>query len=702
MASTSMIKQLSSSTSGVGGLEAALVNQLGAFYTANTYQVLELSNHSDFGGTCVIGSIIDPEHNIPVPFAAVNTAGEGLSSATWGILNGGGGTGQGLRGSMDFTVDPLTMQEQSGLFGLVEIPLASTNWNGFSWMAVGYVYDSTGAQNLSPIIIEIMPISGYNVASSEVYGLFPPSAWVLTSYGTSDTKKPSMLCDVVYDAPNDAIVAVGSVANTAATVASLSMFVELLSSGVAPTYMWNSNFGTSNDTRYPAFLRSCAIQTQDAAGATVANRTIVSAVGFLTDAKWGTWFLYQPNFSNAWAGNPRWAVIEKGLDEAAEFFSQQGLDANDKPTYMTFCKRLTEDGEDIYIIGGISPNGITSFGISGLFTDSTGGGNDNIINNTGVSTTLQLSEVKNISGLIRTNSAFTGVTGNYDSTASTSAITDFVAIGSGRRTKLYSVGYETNGRNAARVPAAYPDEYAFIMAISRGLIQFNTEVTTSGEAQSLFSNKSSGIKMSALTQTTLTEISYADYSLEPTATGSPSEIIDVSIATGNRAVAWFEYLMYDGVDALVARKLHEMGVRVTIANVEWYKQDILKQSLDVSSDFFTEWATEQQGQNRQRDRLAELQGSSRPRKRQVRTEVFDDYADMEEKEAAVKNFPDYDPFKDGEPFKDDVEREQEIQKTQKAVDDLRRIEDTIEGADEVQSEQREQDGAYDIGDNEEP
>ncbi len=145
-----------------------------------------------------------------------------------------------------------------------------------------------------------------------------------------------------------------------------------------------------------------------------------------------------------------------------------------------------------------------------------------------------------------------------------------------------------------------------------------------------------------------------------------------------------------------------MGVRVTIANVEWYKQEILKERLDVSSDFFTEWATAQEEQNQERDKLNRLQGNSRPRKRQVRTEIFDDYADMEEKEAAVKNFPDYDPFKDGEPFKDDVAKEQEIQKTQKAVDDLRRIEDNIDEIAEVQSEQREQDDAYDIGDNEEP
>ena len=193
------------------------------------------------------------------------------------------------------------------------------------------------------------------------------------------------------------------------------------------------------------------------------------------------------------------------------------------------------------------------------------------------------------------------------------------------------------------------------------------------------------------------------FGVSPYRTGAGISALGVAqVATGNTAKAWFEYLMYDGVDALVAKKLHEMGVRVTIANVEWYKQDILKERLDVSSDFFTEWATAQEEQNQERERLNGLQGKSRLRKRQVRTEVFDDYADMEEKEAAVKNFPDYDPFKDGEPFKDDVAREQEIQKTQKAVDDLRRIEDKVDEIADNQEEQREQDGAYDIGDNEEP
>jgi uncharacterized protein YlxW (UPF0749 family) len=47
------------------------------------------------------------------------------------------------------------------------------------------------------------------------------------------------------------------------------------------------------------------------------------------------------------------------------------------------------------------------------------------------------------------------------------------------------------------------------------------------------------------------------------------------------------------------------------------------------------------------------------------------------------------------PFKDDVALEQEVEKTQKAVDDLRRIEETIE---ESTVDESEYDGASDVSD----
>jgi hypothetical protein len=690
-----MIKKVFSPTSGLGDFEAAISTQLAGFYTPNTYQTYGVSNHFDFAGTCIIGNYIDSEHNVPVPFLAVNTAGEGVTGATWVV--------SGFRAIMDFGVNPAGMKEQAGLFGIEAIPIASGNWDGH-WALVGHVWDSSAPAPyfMTPIVITAKSDGTTSVMSSEIEGTLPPLSWVLTNLSALDNEKPCMLNDIVYDAQNDACVAVGNC--VVDTGGSLSMYVELLREGIAPTYFYNLSYGTSANQDYPAFLRSCSIQTQDTTGATVSNRTIVTAVGFKDDGKWGTWAVYQPNYSNAWGGGAvaRWAWIEKGVDNANDFFTASGLDANDKPTYLTMCRRLTADGEDIYLLSGITPNGLFAYGISGIKTDSGGVGvYDNIINSAGTNTTIQFAKTNNEATLFRNNTVAT-----LPTNLATSTLTDAVAIGSnsgtsGRRTKLYAVGYAENGRNAPLVPT-FLGSFAYIMAVSRGLKLASTEVTISAASQSLLQDKAVNLQMSLFTQSSTEKLAYVNASYRPLATGAPSALHDFSFGTGNRAVAWFEYLMYDGIDSLVARKLHEMGVRVTIANVEWYKQDILKESLDVSSDFFTEWATEQQEQNIQRDRLAELQGRPRPRKRQVRTELFDDYADMEEKEAAVKNFPDYDPFKDGEPFKDDVERQQEIQKTQKAVDDLRRIEDTIDEAGEVQSEQREEDGAYDIGDNEEP
>tara|TARA_B100001778_G_scaffold193466_1_gene159466 strand:- start:10072 stop:12177 length:2106 start_codon:yes stop_codon:yes gene_type:complete len=674
-----------------GALEDAMVAQLGGFYTVETYQVFDIDNFTSRQVSCVIGNYIDTEADLPTPFLAVNTAGEGVAdSPNWVVT--------GFRAIMDMGVNPAGMKEQAGLFGIAEITnRPAVNWD-CQWVVCGHVWDSSAPASMSPIIITVKLDGTTNIMSSQIGGILPPLSWELTSFGSVNIRKPTMLCDLVYDAPNDRLVAVGNCVSSSNPAFSYSMYVELVKEGSPPTYIYNINYGISTDADYPAFLRSCSIQTQDAAGATVANRTIVTAVGFKDNTNYGTWAVYQPNYSNAWGGNPRWAFLEKGTNQPADFYSQQGLDTNDTPTYLTFCKRLTADGEDIYLICGISPNGIFAYAVSGLQTDSTGGGYDNIINNTGVSTTLRFLEVENEMTLFRNNTkpafeAFTNL--------ATATITDAVALAD-RKTKLYATGYDENGRNASLDATSFIGSYTMIYAVSRGLKKASTKIAESGiEQQVLKTQKGVRLKMDLFNQSTADKLAFSIASYRPLATNA-SALWDFTTATGRRAVAWFEYLMYDGIDALVAKKLHEMGVRVTIANVEWYKQEILKERLDVSSDFFTEWATAQEEQNQERDKLNRLQGNSRPRKRQVRTEIFDDYADMEEKEAAVKNFPDYDPFKDGEPFKDDVAKEQEIQKTQKAVDDLRRIEDNIDEIAEVQSEQREQDDAYDIGDNEEP
>ncbi len=680
---TSLVKEIVSPVGGTDGLEAAMVAQLGAFYTPLTFQAYDISNHPNLASTCIIGNYIDTEAGLPTPFLAVNTAGEGVANATWVVT--------GFRAIMDMGVNPAGMKEQAGLFGIAEIPTTTVNWDSH-WVVCGHVWDSSAPANMTPIIITAKANGNTSIMSSQIGGILPPLSWELTSFGGVDDRKPTMLCDLVYDAQNDALVAVGNCVETASPISSFSIFVEMTKEGNPPTYTYNLNYGLSFDVDYPAFLRSAAIQTQDVGGATVANRTIVTAVGFKDSTNYGTWCIYQPNFSNPWGGgNPRWAWIERGINLPADFYTQQGLATNDTPTYLTFCKRVTADGEDIYFICGIAPDGMFTYAVSGLETDSTGGGYDNIIAQAGVSTGLRFLECVNEINFFRSNPQNVVVA---PTTLATSTITDVIAL-SDRQTKLYATGYDENGRNASLDATGFGGKYALIMAVSRGVKIASTEVTISGLEKGLFQNTAVRLKLAPLNQSTITKIAYANASYRPTGFGQPSSLVEFSAATGHAAYAWFEYLLYDGVDSLIARKLNEMGVRVTIANVEWYKQDILKKKMDVSTDFFNEWAELQLTETKERERVAEQFGVKRPKKRAVRTELFDDYADWEEKENQVKAFPDYDPNNDGDPFKDDVALEQEVGKTQKAVDDLRRIEDVIQ---EDKTDEAEYDDAADVSD----
>ena len=688
MTFTSMIKTLESPTSGQEGLEAAMVDQIGGFYTPNSYQVLGIDNYSASLRSCVIGNYIDSEANLPTPFIAVNTVNEGVSDATWVVT--------GFRDAMDMSV--ALLNEQAGLFGLAEIPSTSTNWTQ-GWVAVGHVYLGGGVNNqdMSPLIVYVDLNGTATVYSSQILSINPPQKWEVTSFGGLQPNiNSSMLCDVVYDAQNDSLVACGGAARDDANTTTYSNWVELVDSANPPTFIINFNYGLSADANFPAFMRSCAIQTQNVIGDPSPFFTIVSCVGFANQTA-GTWALYQPNFSRSWGGNPRLAWVERGIGSPNDFFAQQGLAASDTPTYLTLCERITADGEDIYFIGGIASGGIFAYAFSGLKTGVVPnvGVFNNVIYNAGVPTALQIEKLNNKIALFRSNTA-----GTYSATTSTSAITDILAIGenngsSGRRTKLYAAGYEVNGRNAPVDTSGMGGDQSLIFAVSRGLNEFKNDVAINGITQGLFLDRANRIKMARFKNSRITKMSFANASLNPVGTGAPSQVYDVSLATGHAAFAWFEYLLYDGVDSLIARKLDEMGVRVTIANVEWYKQDILKQGFDVTTDFFNEWAELQVAQNEERERVAEQFGKTRPPKRQTRTELFDDYADYESKTEAVETFPDYDPNKDGDPFKDDVALTQEVEKTQKAVDDLRRIEDLV---DDETNDESEYDGASDVSD----
>ena len=142
-------------------------------------------------------------------------------------------------------------------------------------------------------------------------------------------------------------------------------------------------------------------------------------------------------------------------------------------------------------------------------------------------------------------------------------------------------------------------------------------------------------------------------------------------------MAYFEYLPYDGVDGLVAKKLQQLGIRVTITNVEWYKQKILKQSLDLDADFFRDWANFQEcHENAERGTPNERYGATRPAKRSVRTELFDEYAHMEELLDEMDKMREAEP--DFEVPSDEVRDAQEARIREKVALDITSIDELAE------------------------
>ena len=87
--------------------------------------------------------------------------------------------------------------------------------------------------------------------------------------------------------------------------------------------------------------------------------------------------------------------------------------------------------------------------------------------------------------------------------------------------------------------------------------------------------------------------------------------------TGREARVWVDYLLFDGVDSMVAKELQSMGLRVTVENVEWYKAKILKSGkLGITPEEIEDWVRSQQTEYRETLKLKERQGRLRTRRRQ--------------------------------------------------------------------------------------
>ena len=95
-------------------------------------------------------------------------------------------------------------------------------------------------------------------------------------------------------------------------------------------------------------------------------------------------------------------------------------------------------------------------------------------------------------------------------------------------------------------------------------------------------------------------------------------LFTINGTTGRTANVWVDYLLFDGVDSLIATELQTMGLRVTVENVEWYKAKIIRKGeIGFTPEEVEDWVRSQQEEYKATQRLKQRQGRSRLRKRQV-------------------------------------------------------------------------------------
>jgi len=134
------------------------------------------------------------------------------------------------------------------------------------------------------------------------------------------------------------------------------------------------------------------------------------------------------------------------------------------------------------------------------------------------------------------------------------------------------------------------------------------------------SNVRFGIKQSALgtaesvtvNPDTPAEITYDTF---PDAT---TEIRRITGTTGRTARVWVDYVLFDGPDAIIANKLKDKGMKVSIEAVEWFKRQIIQTGdLNITAEEIEMWMRDQQDEYKQTLKEIERQGRIRRKKKQV-------------------------------------------------------------------------------------
>lgn len=121
-----------------------------------------------------------------------------------------------------------------------------------------------------------------------------------------------------------------------------------------------------------------------------------------------------------------------------------------------------------------------------------------------------------------------------------------------------------------------------------------------------------------------TDIAGPGFAISPLSYGfsqKSTNFIVVKGTTGRVARVWVDYVLYDGVDALISTKLSSLGLRVTPENVEWFKGKILRSAgvdeLDVKTEEIEEWMEAQRKEYTDMMRTKERGGRLRKRRSQV-------------------------------------------------------------------------------------
>ena len=128
---------------------------------------------------------------------------------------------------------------------------------------------------------------------------------------------------------------------------------------------------------------------------------------------------------------------------------------------------------------------------------------------------------------------------------------------------------------------------------------------------------------------------------------STSYFYRITGTSGRTAKVWVDYILFDGADALIATKLRERGMKVSIEAVEWFKRKIIHDGdLNIKQEEIEMWMREQQDEFKQMMQDAERQGRVRKRKKQVSAYALDmlenintDFEDKEVKEFMKEYLP---------------------------------------------------------------